>query len=681
MEAVIPSGRPAYQKFLVTFLLYFATGVGAEYLFYSLHTGPTVLWLPAGIALALIVIWGYWQWIPIALAQLFVLIANPARPDALFIAVNIVAYTGQALFGGYVLKKLKFDGAIVHLRDVIVLLCAGAVTTAIAPTVLIWASVLLYAHPFSFWTSWSRIWVGGLMGTLIITPLITSWYYSAREDFVGLDWKRWGEAAVAMVAVGVTTYFLFWTTVLGDYGFVMIYVLFGILFLVGFRFRPRVLLVALSLSAAFGITGTFVLHAGAATLGTQFFSDELFYILIAPIFLIMGVLVAERQLIIFQLEQEKRGLAAAMDRLSEQDRSKNEFISVFAHELRNPLAPVVSTLEYLRLNEKDPENMKVVEVADQQVRIVRRLLDDLLDVSRINQRKLNLQKETVALSPIIQSAVAAVRPFYGSRGHSFWFSLPDDEVYVNADPARMTQALMNLLFNAGKYTPPGGMIELVCRREDDAVSIVVKDNGAGISPDAMPLIFEPFQQASREAAMGSGLGLGLFITRQLVEMHGGTIAAASAGINKGAEFVLRFPALQRAPATLGVRAATAFGAPGRSLDILIVDDNIAGAQALQKLLVLRGHSVRIALGADDALMAIGDAVPDMVLLDIGLPGMNGYDLAREMRKRAARIRIVALTGYGQEEDRREAERAGFDHHLTKPIGLADLERVFVAVAR
>lgn len=675
MEGTSAAERPAYQKFLITFLVYCAAGLGAEYLFYSFPSAPSVLWLPAGIALGAVVIWGYSQWAPIAAAQLLVITANPAHPGIAFVLVNVAAYTGQAVLGGYVLKKMKVDGALMRLSDVVALMCVGAVTVAVTPTVLIWTAVLLRVPALSFWTSWSRIWVGGLFGALIVTPLVTSWYFGSAKDFVGLGWRRWGKAFLSMLAVAVATYLLFWTTFLGSDAFIMIYVLFAALFVVGFLFRPRVLMAALALSAAIGIAGTFVTHAGAATLGAQLFSDELFFILIAPTFVVMGVLVTERRLVILQLEQEKQGLAAAMERLSEEDRSKSEFISVFAHELRNPLAPVASTLEYLLLNERDPENRKAVEVADQQVRLMRRLLDDLLDVSRINQKKFNLQKETVALDAIVQPAMSAVRSFYASRGHSFWFSLPDEEVFVDADAARMTQALMNLLFNAGKYTPPGGTIELLVRREGDTASVSIKDNGMGIAPDALPLVFEAFHQTSRGAAVGSGLGLGLFIARRLVEMHGGTLTAESAGVNAGAEFTVRLPVARR-PLRSAPAGTWTFGVPGSPLDILVVDDNVAGAQALQKLLALRGHSVRVAADAEDALRAVDEEPPEVVLLDIGLPGMNGYDLAREIKRRAPAVRLVALTGYGQEEDRREAERAGFDHHLTKPIGLADLERVF-----
>jgi signal transduction histidine kinase len=671
-----------YLRFVVTFISYFATAEGSRYVTQHFHALPAVLWPPVGIAFGALTIWGYGQWIPIALAQLCFVFIAPTAPVAIASAVaSVVGYTTQSVLGAYAFKKLKFDGAIVRTRDALSLIGVAFIFTSIAPIIVSTVSYLYGTLQVSFWINWTRAWAGGAFSTLIITPFITSWSSKfPRSQGTTYKIKRI-ETISAMGAVLAITYLLFWTTFAGANSFLFIYVFLGVFFWVGLRLQPRVMTLALALAASFGILGTLLTHPIGPTLGSQLFADELFIVLLSPIFLILSVLVTERRVAIALLEKETRELEQAMERLAEQDRSRNDFITILGHELRNPLAPIASTLEYLRMKETDPENLKAVATAEQQVRIVRRLLDDLLDTHRIIQKKFKLQKEDTTLEAVLLPAIDSVNQFFASKEHHFSYKIPRETIHLNADPIRITQSVMNLLFNAGKYTPPGGTIELVAKVDGDSVLISVTDNGHGISRETFSFIFEPFQQAPRDATVGTGLGLGLYITKQLIEMHGGMITAESEGVNKGSTFTIRLPLAQ---AGLHIREVSPQekhrdAASERNFNIIVVDDNEAAAMALQKLLTLRGHVTRTAYDGKTAIREIGKFKPDIIILDIGLPDMSGHDIARQLRTQNTPAVLIALTGYGQDHDRIEAKKSGFDYHLTKPIALTDLEKIFDSI--
>jgi signal transduction histidine kinase/CheY-like chemotaxis protein len=666
-----------YRRFLIVFFAYFLTALGSEYLFHNFNTSPAIIWPPVGIAFGFMFVWGYEEWIPIAVAQFLASLLNPSNPIVLSVFASTFAYTAEALFGVYVLKKFKFDGALIRTRDVVIFLLSAILLTAIGPGIITIVAHLDHTLTVDFWINWSRSWAGGILSIIILMPFITSWLSSERQ---GLKDLKSIESSSAMILVAFSTYVLFWTTLASSNSFFLIYVFFGVFFWIGLRLQPRVMTLGLLLATVLGITGSILKHPTAVSLSTQLFGDELFMILIAPIFLILSVVATERRVAVNNFAKETHELALTMQKLSDADASKNEFISMLAHELRNPLAPIASTLEYLRLNEKDPQHLKEVVMAEQQVRIVRRLLDDLLDVARITQKKFRVQRETVTLDEILQPAIAAVKPFYKSKGQHFSVSLLTEKILLRADPARMTQAIMNLLFNAGKYTPPSGEIDLSVEHQGSTVLINIKDNGIGISAEALPSVFEPFHQASREAEMGTGLGLGLFITKQLIDMHEGLITATSEGINQGATLSVRLPVL---PGTMPESVTVLRDLPARRkaephsriFNILLVDDNEAAAHALEKLLTFRGHTVHVVYDGQSVPEAIAAYKPKVVILDIGLPDINGYEVARKIRSSGINQPVlIALTGYGQEEDLTKAQNAGFDHHLTKPVGLADIEK-------
>ncbi|HMB02176.1 MAG TPA: ATP-binding protein, partial [Isosphaeraceae bacterium] len=381
---------------------------------------------------------------------------------------------------------------------------------------------------------------------------------------------------------------------------------------------------------------------------------------------------------IFRDDEERRRMERELrqraDRLAEADRQKNAFLAMLAHELRNPLAPIKNSLEVLRSpGEEGADLAWATEIIARQVRHLARLVDDLLDMSRITLGKIELRKARVALETLTAHALDLVRPLLDAKGHELVVALPPEPIELEVDPARMEQVLCNLLNNAAKYTEPGGRIELSAARDGDEVVLVVRDNGVGIAPEVLPRIFDLFVQADRslDRAQG-GLGIGLTLVRTLVHLHGGSIGARSEGPGRGSEFIVRLPALAPPAKSSTDSAATPPArTTARPRRVLVVDDNVDSAQSLGRLLRRWGHAVEMAHDGPSALAAVATGRPEVILLDIGLPGMDGYEIARQIRRDPPEgtISLVALTGYGQDDDRRRARDAGFDHHLIKPVDL------------
>lgn len=367
--------------------------------------------------------------------------------------------------------------------------------------------------------------------------------------------------------------------------------------------------------------------------------------------------------------------------LQEANRLKDEFLATLAHELRNPLAPLRNALTLLRTEEHDPERVKTThDLMDRQLQQMVRLVDDLLDVSRITRNRIELRKEPVLLSRVIQSAVEISRPLIDAAAQSLTVELPPGPIHLSADPTRLAQVFSNLLNNASKYTEARGRISLVAERNGTGVTIRVKDTGIGIGPAMLGRVFDLFIQEDRslERAQG-GLGIGLTLARRLVEMHGGKIEAQSAGLGKGSEFIVHLPTVSSAGEVSSSRDENraASVSPFLPRRVLVVDDNRDSAMTLARLLSRRGHQVEVAFDGEDAIAAAAAFRPEVVLLDIGLPKLNGYDAGRRIlqQTRSGNIVLIAVTGWGQEGDRRRALEAGFTHHLVKPVDFEALSRL------
>ena len=384
---------------------------------------------------------------------------------------------------------------------------------------------------------------------------------------------------------------------------------------------------------------------------------------------------------LLRMRRAERERQKALDALREADRRKDEFLAMLAHELRNPLAPIRNAVEILRISPDRPVRERARELIGRQVQHMSRLVDDLLEVSRITQRKVVLQRSVVKLASILETAVEVVRPAFEAQDQALVMSVPEGDIWLDVDAVRLSQVVGNLLHNATKFTPVGGRIALEVAQAGDVLEISVTDDGMGIPPEVLPTVFELFSQADRslERAQG-GLGIGLSLVKGLVEMHGGTVEAKSAGAGKGSRFTIRLPFAKlcaKAPAERDRHGGTTV--PRR---ILVVEDNPDSAEAMLLLLEGFGHEVTVVSDGNEAVEVARRLAPEIILLDIGLPGMDGYEIARRLRgmpeTRAARL--IAVSGYGQQKDRARSRDAGFDLHLVKPVDPSKLTEAINAAA-
>lgn len=373
----------------------------------------------------------------------------------------------------------------------------------------------------------------------------------------------------------------------------------------------------------------------------------------------------------------------------EADRRKDQFLATLSHELRNPLAPIQSAAQIMRAKgPADPDLRWAQDVIDRQVKQMARLLEDLLDVSRVSHDKLELRRERVTLAEVVDGALETSRPLIQEKEQRLAVTLPEEPVVLDADPVRLAQVFSNLLNNASKYSEEGAPIRLAAERDGDDVVVSVRDEGIGISDELLPRVFEVFSQGARSSdGPAEGLGIGLSLSRALVELHGGRIEARSEGVGEGTEFVVRLPALaeeaapreDEAGAVAGAEAAPEEG-PGRR--VLVVDDSKDSADSLALLLKARGHEVRTAYDGEAAIAAAAEFRPEVMLLDIGMPGLDGFEVCRRIRGApwGRAVVVLALTGWGGADDRRRTEEAGFDGHLVKPVDPAALSRALVQQA-
>jgi len=376
--------------------------------------------------------------------------------------------------------------------------------------------------------------------------------------------------------------------------------------------------------------------------------------------------VAERK----RLEIELR---RRMQELTEAGRHKDEFMAMLAHELRNPLAAIVNANELVKRKPQGFQNLYdwACRVIKDQAAHLAHLLDDLLDVARVTQGKIVLEKATIDLGAVVSQAVETTQSFVEERQHRLTVHVPSEPVWVQGDATRCIQVIGNLIHNAAKFTDVGGEIEVVFETEADTAVVRARDNGAGISAELLPHIFEPFTQEDRSLARSrGGLGIGLSLVKKLVELHGGRVEVFSQGPSQGSEFVIRLPKAE-APSSVQERNASIQSSPASGQTILVVDDNVSSADSLSSLLETYGYQVAVAYDGKTALERAKERAPDVVLLDIGMPQMDGYEVARQLRKdpRLAGMRLIAVSGYGQDIDRQRSREAGFDHHLVKPVDI------------
>ena len=381
-------------------------------------------------------------------------------------------------------------------------------------------------------------------------------------------------------------------------------------------------------------------------------------------------------------------LRAVASELSEMDKRKSDFLATLAHELRNPLAPLRNGLQIMRMAAGNPTLVgRARDMMERQVSSLVRLVDDLMDVARISGGKIELRCERVALQDVVARAVETSTPALDAHGHSLEIHVPLEPILVDVDATRLAQILANLLGNAAKYTPDGGAISIAARIERGEAVAEVVDNGVGIPPEALPTVFDMFSQVKDNLSMAQGgLGIGLALSRKLAELHGGSVRAFSEGVGRGSRFSLQLPlaAAESAPPPMALAAALSepSAKPARALRILIVDDNLDAGDSLATRLELAGHEARLARDGISGLAVAREFDPDVAFLDIGMPGMNGYELARAIREsgKCKKAVLVALTGWGTKRDMARSRAAGFDEHFTKPAQVDEVDALLARVA-
>jgi signal transduction histidine kinase len=680
--------KPALQVLLAAALYLLVARLGLGLAFVSRQV--SIVWPASGVALALLILRGRRLW-PAILIGAFG--ANILNDTPLLTSLGIAAgNTLEALIGATLLRRVGFQPALRRLHDVAsVFLLAACVSTVASATVGVVSLCLTGVRSWTdFNALWCTWWIGDAVGDLVTAPFIFVW---ANELGRGVRYQRLPEGAALLACM-----LLLSLAVFVDRGSTVPYPVHYLIF-------PAVLWAATRLgqhatvTLIFGSLAVTVLATLAgrgpfvtASLGASLLQVTLFMAVVSASGLFLGAATAERNRAERRRAEDYRQLRLSEERLARQaeelamaDRRKDEFLAVLGHELRNPLAPLQNGLQLLTLGATDQTLLNHARgLMERQLRHLVRLVDDLLDVARIRSGKIALELQPTAMHTIVESAVELARPLIDSRDHRLQITLPEDPVWVRADRIRLPQLLANLLNNAAKYTAEGGLIRLQVSSEDETVCVRVSDNGIGMDGAALQNVFELFAQAAGPAhAVQGGLGVGLSLARSIAGLHGGVLAAHSEGHGKGSEFTLRLPRVRAPLATVEPGSAGGTGADGADgadtgrRRILVVDDNIDAAESLGILLSCSGHDVRVAHGGREALTAAHEFAPNVMILDLGMPEMDGYAVARAVRAdpdpRVAATRLIALSGYGQPDDRQRTAAVGFNEHLVKPVEHAVLK--------
>lgn len=652
----------------------------------------TAVWPPTGIALTATLLFGYRIWPGIALGAFF---ANFTAPDeTLLTACGIAAgNTLEALTGAWLLHRVvNFENSMERLRDVLGLVClAAGCCTMISATIGVTSLCLTGVQPWSrFGSMWTLWWLGDGAGAVIVAPLLLTWTTQPKSlPRPG----RVAEAAVLMIMLSLLSLLIFTSGLIQDVSrHPLEYTVFPFVIWASLRFGQPGTTAVTFIASGVAIWGT-VHGYGPFAGGTgheNLIFLQTFMTVVAVTALLLSAAIAERKRAdalvrqdVLELRRLDNELRQKVQELAVADRRKDEFLATLSHELRNPLAPIHNAIHLLRFTSDNRKMQQARAIMERQLMHLVRLVDDLLDVSRITQNKLALRKERIELSMIIQNALEATRHLIEKAEHGLTVTLPRELTYLEADPVRLTQILTNLLNNAIKYSERKGRIWITAERQREEVVIRVRDNGIGIDAEQLPQLFEMFSQArpTLERSNG-GLGIGLALARGLVELHGGRVEAHSAGPGKGSEFIVRLPITHGPVREPPKRGPVEKERDAYPLRVLVVDDNKDSADSLAMLLRQMGHETETAYDGVEGVKRAAMFQPEVVFLDIGLPNLNGYEAAWLIRQqeKGKDATLIALTGWGQEEDKRRALEAGCNHHLTKPALTADLEKLLKQVS-
>lgn len=636
----------------------------------------SLVWPVSGAALALLLLRGWRLWPAIAVGAFAANLVSNA-PLAASIGIS-VGNTLEGLLGASIAARMNLQPGLRRRRDVFALFGVVAPFAPIVAAALGVVSLCLFGA--QSWSDFGRLgfswWLGDALGILIVAPFALAWIDQARR---GWHLARSAEAAVLALALVLLSIVVF-SADAGRYP--VHYLIFPAVIWSALRLGQHAT-ASIALGAALISTAATLVGRGPFVHETGHISllhAEVFMAVIASTGLVLGAVMAERN----RAEREAKSVAEAIAenaaQLAREDQRKDEFLTVLAHELRNPLAPLQNAVALLA---RAPGNAAVLEqargVLERQLRHLVRLVDELLDLARIRSGKILLVTKPIVLADAVRDAVEISQPMVAARRHDLHVSLPDQPITLEADPVRLSQLIANLLNNAAKYTPDGGRIDLDVRAEEAAVTIRVGDSGIGIAPEALGDVFELFSQARTAHAIEGGLGVGLSIARAIANLHGGTLEAKSEGLGRGSEFTLRLPLSSSFAKASNVRSAADTKAAAvrdstAALKVLVCDDSVDAADTLSALLRSLGHESHTTYDGSAALRTARELRPDVMVLDLGMPGLDGYAVAQAVRNDVALtgVRLVALSGYGLAEDRKRTAEAGFDVHLVKPVDVGVL---------
>jgi len=629
----------------------------------------TAVWPPTGLALAAVWLFGRRA---VAGVLLGALAANLSLGEPVWVAAGIaVGNTLEAVVGVAILRRAGFDGALGRSRDVLALFGALALAPVVAATIGVAFLGVGGVQPAgSLGGLWWLWWLGDALGGLVFAPLVLVWTSGGavpRRRFAVAEGILMLSALISANAVAFTR---------PPPAALAEYIVFPFLIWGALRFGPVGSATAAAVTDVIAVWTTHLGLGPFAGAGPEkgLVLLQVFMAVASATGLLLGAVAAEQR----HAQEELRRQA---EKLSETDRRKDEFLAMLSHELRNPLAPILHAAELLGHGDAGLVR-QAREIIRRQAAHLTRLVDDLLDVSRITRGTVRVERRTVALEEVLDAAVDTWRHLLAQRNQELKMELPKEAVWIEGDPTRLAQVVSNLLHNAAKFTPEGGCISISAGREGSRAVVRVRDTGMGMAPQELERVFDLFVQGPPPLDRPhGGLGLGLTLARRLAELHGGTIEARSGGPGRGSEFVFRVPLAERASEQRASGSAPQPRAPvpARPRRVLIVDDHDDAREALRFLLEDEGHDVRTAADGPSALSEAERFSPEVVLLDIGLPGIDGYDVARAMRQTAQGrdALLVAVSGYGHPEDRARSRAAGFDDHLLKPVApqvLLDLVR-------
>jgi signal transduction histidine kinase/ActR/RegA family two-component response regulator len=645
-------------------LVYYLAGRAGLHFFGLLHPSASAIWIPTGIAIASLLIFGYRVW-PAVFAGAF--LANLATAGSLITSTGVaVGNTLEGIVAAYLVARFA-GGTAAFARASNIFrfaLVAALASTTVSATIGVMSLTLGgYASTADFGPIWFTWWLGDAAGAIVVTPLLVLWYVDRQWS-----WPAWRviECALLLGSLVIVGSMTFFHPLLASYP--LAFLCLAPLVWAAFRFGQREVATAVALLA---LIATWATATGHGPFVTQTPNESLlvlqgFMSFMAMTALTMAALIAERAALLAR-ERTARAEAEAAGR------AKDEFLAILSHELRNPLSAISAAGAVLNGTEEAAtgQTRRWREIIHRQTEQLTRLIDDLLDIAKVTVEKMPLDRRPMDLAEAVKRCLRAHASDSAGR-----IEVQYQPAWVYVDPDRITQVIDNLLNNAVKFTPATGSIRVSVAREAESAILRIEDAGAGIAPEFLPRVFDPFLQGEQELdrPMG-GLGIGLTLVRRLTELHGGTVDAYSPGIGRGSAFVVRLPLID-APVPLSTDVASHSRSADRAYKILIVEDNSDTRQALRVLLELSGCTVH---EAEDGSAGIELALRlqlDFILLDIGLPRLDGYEVARLLKAAKPALRLIALTGYGREEDRIRAAEAGFDAHLLKP---ADMERLLAVM--